>query len=66
MAARRYEISPRVHYINNNEIPNHFTLIVLWCERRDLLCSYSNGDIFPYEDSKFSRESSPGISLLFI
>ena len=26
------------YYINTSEIPNHFTLIVFWCERRDLLC----------------------------
>ena len=31
--------------INTNEIPNHFTLIVFWCEMCDLLCSHSNGDI---------------------
>ena len=55
MAARRYEISLRVlknislYYINTSEIPNHFTLIVFWCERRDLLCSHSNGDIFTCE-----------------
>ena len=49
-----------------NEIPNHFTLIVVRCERRDLLCSHSKGDIFTCEDIKFSRESSPGISLVFI
>ena len=62
MATRRYEISLRVlknisrvsasmYYINTNEIPNHFTLIVFWCERRDLLCSHSNGDIFTCEDN---------------
>ena len=39
MAARRYEL------------PDHFTLIVFWCERRDLLCSHSNGDIFTCEDN---------------
>ena len=78
MAAWRYEFSLRVlknisrvsacsiYYINTNEIPNHFTLLVLWCERRDLLCSHSKGDIFTCEDIKFSRESSPGISLVFI
>ena len=78
MAAWRYEFSLRVlknisrvsacsiYYINTNEIPNHFTLIVLWCERRDLLCSHSKGDIFTCEDIKFSRESSPGISFVFI
>ena len=37
-----------------------------WYERRDLLCSHSNGDIFTCEDIKFSRESSLGISLVFI
>ena len=46
-------------------MPHHFTLIVFWCERHDLLCSYSNGDIFTCEDINF-RESSPGISLVFI
>ena len=67
MAARRYEMSLRVlanewnifstrenislYYINTNEIPNHFTLIVFRCERRDLLCSHSNGDIFTCEDN---------------
>ena len=25
------------YYINTNELPNHFTLIVFWCEMRDLL-----------------------------
>ena len=58
MAARRYEISlrvlkniSRVNYTNTNEIPNHFTLIVFWCERRDLLCSQSKGDIFTCKDN---------------
>ena len=59
MAARRYEISLRVlknisrvsAYINTNEIPNYFTLIASWCERRDLLCSHSKGDIFTCEDN---------------
>ena len=37
--------------VNTNEIPNHFTLIVFWCERCDLLCSHSNGDIFTCEDN---------------
>ena len=55
-----------IYYINTNKIPNHFTLIVFWCERRDLSCSHSNGDIFTCEDIKFSRESSPGISLVFM
>ena len=26
-------------------------LIVFWCERRDLLCSHSKGDIFTSEDN---------------
>ena len=38
-------------YYTNNELPNHFTLIVFWCERRDLLCSQSKGDIFTCEDN---------------
>ena len=40
-----------IYYINTNEIPNHFTLIVIWCERRDLLCSHSKSDIFTCEDN---------------
>ena len=40
-----------IYYIITNELPNHFTLIVFWCERRDLLCSHSNGDIFTREDN---------------
>ena len=67
MAARRYEISQHekinfvcpsrhvmfylLYIINTNEIPNHFTLIVFWCERCDLLCSHSKGDIFTCEDN---------------
>ena len=39
------------HQQTTNGIPNHFTLIVLWCERRDLLCSHSKGDIFICEDN---------------
>ena len=42
-------MSCSIYYINTNELPNHFTLIVFWCERRDLLCSHSNGDIFRCE-----------------
>ena len=42
-----------IYYLNTNELPNHFTLIVFWCERRDLLCSHSNGDIFTSEDNMF-------------
>ena len=40
--------------------------IVFLCERRDLLCSHSKGDILTCEDIKFLRESSPGISFVFI
>ena len=40
-----------MYYINTNEIPNHFTLIVFGCERRDLLCSHSKGQIFTCEDN---------------
>ena len=59
----RYEISLQVlknisqvsacsiYYINTNELPNHFTLIVFWCERRDLLGSHSNSDIITREDN---------------
>ena len=38
-------------YTYTNELPNHFTLIVFWCERGDLLFSHSNGDIFTREDN---------------
>ena len=65
---KRNFVSPSSHvmfYLNTNELPNHFTLTVFWCERRDLLRSHSNGNIFTCEDIKFSRESSPGISLVF-
>ena len=37
---------------NTNELPNQFNLIVFWCERRYLLCSHGNGDIF----SVFARK----------
>ena len=40
------------HFISfHNEIPNHSTITVFWCERRDLLCRLSNGDIFTCEDN---------------
>ena len=39
--------------MNTNELLNHFTLIVFWYERCNLLCSHSNGDIFTCEDVKF-------------
>ena len=55
-----------IYYISTNELPNHFTLIVFWCERRDLLSSHSHGDIFKCEDITFSSENSPGISKVFI
>jgi len=46
--------------MNTNELPNHFTLIAFWCERRALLCSHSNGDIFTCEDNMlFSRAKIP-------
>ena len=57
MAARRYEISLRV--LKNISI-------VFWCERCKLLRSYNKGDIFTCENIMFSRESSAGISLVFI
>ena len=72
MAAWRNEISllmlkkyftrsrSSIYYINTNELPNHFTLIVFWCERRYLLCSHSNGDIFTCEDNMlFSHVKIP-------
>ena len=64
MAARRYEIFLQheysIFYINTNELPNHFTLTVFWCEMRDLLCSHSNGDIFTCKDNMlFSHVKIP-------
>ena len=62
-------------YINTNEIPNLVTFMVFCCERCNLLCSHSNGDLFSCEDDIviftcediiFSCKSSPGISLVFI
>ena len=59
---KRNFVSPSGHvmfyllYKHKWTIPNHFTLIVFWCERSDLLWSKSNVD-------KFLRESSPSISL---
>ena len=72
VAARRYETSLRVlKNISQHETisrrPNYFTLIVFNCERRNLWCIHSNGDLFTCEDNiMFSRESSRGISLVFI
>ena len=49
-----------IYYINTNELSNHFTLIVFWCERCDLLCSHSNSDIFTCEDNMlFSHVKIP-------
>ena len=68
-----------IYYINTNELPSHFILIVFLCERHDLLCSHScNSDIFTCEDNdyvlfshvkadiKFPGKRSPGILLVFI
>ena len=68
---KRNFVSPSEHvkfyfYVNIKQIPNHFTQIVFWCGRCDLLCSHSNGDTFTCEHVKFSRESSPGILLVFV
>ena len=39
-----------------NEIPNHFTQIAFCCERPNLSCSHSNGNLFTCEDNMlFSR-----------
>ena len=54
-----------IYYINTNEIPNFFTLIVFCCERCELVCGHNDGDLFTCEDM-FLHESSPGISLAFI
>ena len=62
----RFHISKRpcnilcIIIINTNELSNHFTLIVFWCERCGLLCSHSNGDIFTREDNMlFSHVKIP-------
>ena len=49
-------VSPSSHvmfyfHIDTNEIPNNFTLIAFCCERHDLLCSHSNGELFTCEDN---------------
>ena len=45
-----------IYYLNTNVIPNHFTETVFSCERRNLLCSHSSGDIFTCENNMlFSR-----------
>ena len=56
-----------------DEIPGE---LYMCCERCDLLCNHSNGDLFTCEDNMLfshvsedimlSHESSPGISLVFI
>ena len=61
MAERRYTriessclqaaMSCSIYYKNTNEIPNHFTLILLCCERYDLFCSHSNGDLSTCDDN---------------
>ena len=50
---RNFSLSVEKYFTSerSNEPPNHFTLIVFWCERCDLLCSHSNGDIFTCEDN---------------
>ena len=51
-------------------MPNHFTLIVFSCffgvKGAIYYVAFGNGDIFTCEDIMFSRESSPGISSVFI
>ena len=56
-------------------MPNHLTLTFFLLRRRDVSCSHSNRVIFTCEDKDviftcedimFSRETSPGISLVFI
>ena len=45
-----------LYYIKTNEIPNRFTSIAFGCERCNLLCSHSNGDLFKCENNMlFSR-----------
>ena len=38
-------------------MPNHFTQIFFCCERRNLLCSRSNGDLFTGEIGSISAVS---------
>ena len=40
-----------IYYINTSEIPNPFTLIAFCCEKHDLSCSLSNGDLLTCEDN---------------
>ena len=65
MAARRYTISLRLlkNISRVSTAMNYQTislLIVFWCERRGLLRSHSNGDIFTCEDNTlFSHVKIP-------
>ena len=44
-------LSPSGHVMFYLLYKHHFTLIVFWCERRDLLCIHSKGDILTREDN---------------
>ena len=46
-------------YINTNEIPNHFTLIVFWCERRDLVSVAIAKVIFSHVKISSFRAKAP-------
>ena len=60
LSTEKYKRYINIYYINTNEISNRCTLIVFWCERRDLLCSHGNGNIFTCEDNMlFSHVKIP-------
>ena len=76
MAERRYEISLRVlknisrvsaDYINTNEIQNHFSSTFFFPGKGAIYYVAIATVIFSHvKDIMFPRESSPGISLVFI
>ena len=58
------------HQLDTKPIHINIYFFCFWYKRCDLSCSWScshcNGDLFTCEDVMFSRESTPGISLVFI
>ena len=66
-----------INYINTNEMPNHFALTFFFAAKGTMYhvtiatvifshVKITSGVISTCEDIMFLRESSPGISLVFI
>ena len=64
-SVEKYFVSERRERVKYFPTPSGHVMFLRtgFCE---LLCSHSNGEIFTSEDIMFSRENSPGISLVFI